>query len=35
MTINYSEQLHKVLTYSTQEAERLGNNVEGKEEIFL
>ncbi len=35
MTINYSEQLHKVLTYSTQEAERLGNNYVGPEHLLL
>ena len=35
MTINYSEQLHKVLLYSTQEAERLGNNYVGPEHLLL
>ncbi|MBP1676953.1 MAG: negative regulator of tic competence [Bacteroidetes bacterium] len=35
MTINYSEQLHNVLNYSTQEAERLGNNYVGPEHLLL
>lgn len=35
MTINYSEQLHNVLLYSTQEAERLGNNYVGPEHLLL
>lgn len=35
MTINYSEQLHDVFTYSAQEAERLGNNYVGPEHLLL
>ena len=35
MTVNYSEQLHNVLLYSTQEAERLGNNYVGPEHLLL
>ncbi len=35
MTINYSEQLHNVLLYSSQEAERLGNNYIGPEHLLL
>ena len=35
MTINYSEQLHNVLLYSSQEAERLGNNYVGPEHLLL
>ena len=35
MTVNYSEQLHNVLMYSTQEAERLGNNYVGPEHLLL
>lgn len=35
MTINYSEELHKVLLYSSQEAERLGNNYVGPEHLLL
>jgi len=35
MTVNYSEQLHNVLIYSTQEAERLGNNYVGPEHLLL
>jgi len=35
MTTNYSEQLHNVLLYSTQEAERLGNNYVGPEHLLL
>jgi len=35
MTVNYSEQLHNVLVYSTQEAERLGNNYVGPEHLLL
>ena len=35
MTINYSEQLQDVLLYSTQEAERLGNNYVGPEHLLL
>jgi ATP-dependent Clp protease ATP-binding subunit ClpC len=35
MTVNYTEQLHNVLLYSTQEAERLGNNYVGPEHLFL
>ncbi|GAB1415589.1 ATP-dependent Clp protease ATP-binding subunit [Paludibacter sp.] len=35
MTSNYSEQLHKVLQYSYQEAERLGNNYVGPEHFLL
>ena len=35
MTVNYSEQLHTVLMYSTQEAERLGNNYVGPEHLLL
>ncbi|MDD3079041.1 MAG: ATP-dependent Clp protease ATP-binding subunit [Paludibacter sp.] len=35
MTMNYSEQLHNVLLYSTQEAERLGNNYVGPEHLLL
>ncbi len=35
MTVNYSEQLHNVLLYSIQEAERLGNNYVGPEHLLL
>ncbi|MDD3196294.1 MAG: ATP-dependent Clp protease ATP-binding subunit [Paludibacter sp.] len=35
MTVNYSEQLHNVLMYSNQEAERLGNNYVGPEHLLL
>lgn len=35
MTINYSEQLDKVLKFSVQEAERLGNNYVGPEHLLL
>jgi ATP-dependent Clp protease ATP-binding subunit ClpC len=35
MTVNYSEQLHNVLMYSSQEAERLGNNYIGPEHLLL
>ncbi len=35
MTVNYSEQLHHVLQYSKQEAERLGNNYVGPEHLLL
>lgn len=35
MAVNYSEQLHNVLMYSTQEAERLGNNYVGPEHLLL
>jgi ATP-dependent Clp protease ATP-binding subunit ClpC len=35
MTSNYSEQLNKVLIYSHQEAERLGNNYVGPEHLLL
>ena len=35
MTVNYSEQLHNVLQYSKQEAERLGNNYLGPEHLLL
>ncbi len=35
MAVNYSEQLHNVLLYSTQEAERLGNNYVGPEHFLL
>lgn len=35
MSVNYSEQLHNVLMYSTQEAERLGNNYVGPEHLLL
>ncbi len=35
MTVNYSEQVHNVLMYSTQEAERLGNNYVGPEHLLL
>ncbi|NDV47883.1 ATP-dependent Clp protease ATP-binding subunit [Paludibacter sp. 221] len=35
MTMNYSEQLQDVLSYSTQEAERLGNNYVGPEHLLL
>jgi len=35
MTVNYSEQLHHVLQYSAQEAERLGNNYVGPEHLLL
>ncbi len=35
MTVNYSEQLHNVLLYSSQEAERLGNNYVGPEHLLL
>ena len=35
MTDNYSEQLNNVLNYSTQEAERLGNDYIGPEHLLL
>lgn len=35
MLVNYSVQLHNVLLYSTQEAERLGNNYIGPEHLLL
>ena len=35
MTVNYSDQLHNVLLYSIQEAERLGNNYVGPEHLLL
>lgn len=35
MSVNYSEQLHNVLLYSSQEAERLGNNYVGPEHLLL
>lgn len=35
MIVNYSEQLHNVLQYSRQEAERLGNNYLGPEHLLL
>jgi ATP-dependent Clp protease ATP-binding subunit ClpC len=35
MTVNYSEQLNNVLLYSSQEAERLGNNYVGPEHLLL
>lgn len=35
MSLNYSEQLHNVLQYSSQEAERLGNNYIGPEHLLL
>ena len=35
MTVNYSDQIHNVLLYSTQEAERLGNNYVGPEHLLL
>jgi len=35
MIVNYSEQLHNVIMYSTQEAERLGNNYVGPEHLLL
>ncbi|MBP7151303.1 MAG: ATP-dependent Clp protease ATP-binding subunit [Paludibacteraceae bacterium] len=35
MTVNYSEQLHNILLYSLQEAERLGNNYIGPEHLLL
>ena len=35
MLVNYSEQLHNVLLYSSQEAERLGNNYIGPEHLLL
>jgi ATP-dependent Clp protease ATP-binding subunit ClpC len=35
MLVNYSEQLHNVLLYSSQEAERLGNNYVGPEHLLL
>jgi len=35
MTVNYSEELHNVLLYSSQEAERLGNNYVGPEHLLL
>ena len=35
MSVNYSEQLHNILLYSTQEAERLGNNYIGPEHLLL
>ena len=35
MTVNYSEQLRNILIYSTQEAERLGNNYVGPEHLLL
>jgi len=35
MSVNYSEQLHNVMLYSSQEAERLGNNYVGPEHLLL
>lgn len=35
MSVKYSEQLHNVLLYSSQEAERLGNNYVGPEHLLL
>jgi len=35
MSVNYSDQLHNVLLYSSQEAERLGNNYIGPEHLLL
>jgi ATP-dependent Clp protease ATP-binding subunit ClpC len=35
MLVNYTEQLHNVLVFSTQEAERLGNNYVGPEHLLL
>jgi len=35
MTVNYSERLHNVFLYSSQEAERLGNNYVGPEHLLL
>ncbi len=35
MLVNYTDQLHNVLLYSTQEAERLGNNYVGPEHLLL
>lgn len=35
MSVKYSEQLNNVLTYSTQEAERLGNTYVGPEHLLL
>lgn len=35
MTMNYSEQLQNVFAYSSQEAERLGNNYVGPEHLLL
>lgn len=35
MIVNYSDQLHNVLQYSKQEAERLGNNYIGPEHLLL
>ena len=35
MSVNYSEQLNNVLLYSSQEAERLGNNYIGPEHLLL
>ena len=35
ITMNYSEQLHNVLLFSKQEAERLGNNYVGPEHLLL
>lgn len=35
MSVNYSDQLNNVLLYSTQEAERLGNNYVGPEHLLL
>jgi ATP-dependent Clp protease ATP-binding subunit ClpC len=35
MTVKYSDQLHNVLIYSKQEAERLGNNYVGPEHLLL
>ncbi len=35
MTVNYSEQLHNILEFSRQEAERLGNNYIGPEHLLL
>ena len=35
MSVKYSEQLTNVFTYSTQEAERLGNAYVGPEHLLL
>ncbi len=35
MAVNYSEQLHNILLFSKQEAERLGNNYVGPEHLLL
>ncbi len=35
MLVNYTEQLHNVLLFSAQEAERLGNNYVGPEHLLL